>query len=63
MTEQYATAVRLIHEAIAQGFFPSACLEIGNKAGRIFRHWEGDRAVYPVVEPVAEDTLFDMASV
>jgi CubicO group peptidase (beta-lactamase class C family) len=63
LTEKYATAAGLIHEAIGRGFFPSACLEIGNKTGRIFRHWEGNRSVYPVVEPVEEDTLFDMASV
>ncbi len=33
------------------------------KKGRIFRHWEGNRAVFPKKEPVSEDTLFDMASV
>lgn len=63
MVKKYAIAVKLIHEAIEQEIFPAACLEVGNLRGRIFRHWEGNRSLYPTVKPVKENTLFDMASV
>ena len=63
MVKKYAIAVKLIYEAVERGIFPAACLEIGDRKGRIFRHWEGNGSLYPVIEPVEEDTLFDMASV
>jgi len=63
MQKKYVNAVRLIHDAIIKEHFPCACMEIGDKTGRIFRYWEGNKAVYPEKEPVVEDTLFDMASV
>ena len=63
MAGKYDHAARLIHDAIEKGYFPSACLEIGNRTGRVFRYSDGNKAVYPVAERVEEDTLFDMASV
>lgn len=63
MSNRFENTIRIIHEAIEKKYFPCACLEIGDRNGRIFRYVEGNRSVYPRVEPVYENTLFDMASV
>jgi CubicO group peptidase (beta-lactamase class C family) len=63
MVKKFENSIRLIHAAIEKKYFPCACLEVGDRNGRIFRYIEGNRSIYPKKEPVFENTLFDMASV
>lgn len=63
MFKKFENSTRLIHTAIKEKYFPCACLEIGDRNGKIFRYIEGYRTICPKTEPVFENTLFDMASV
>ncbi len=52
----------LINQAIAEHKLPGAVLVIGHADKVVFRQAYGSRAIEPTVEPMSEDTLFDMAS-
>ncbi len=52
----------LINQAIAEKKLPGAVVLIGHDGKVVFEHAYGDRALEPRVEPMTEDTIFDMAS-
>ena len=52
----------LINEAIAAHKLPGAVVVIGHNGKVVFEHAYGGRALEPTVEPMTEDTIFDMAS-
>jgi SSS family transporter len=52
----------LIDQAVAEKKLPGAVVLIGHDGKVVFEHAYGDRALEPVVEPMTEDTIFDMAS-
>ena len=52
----------LITEAIAKHQLPGAVVLIGHNGQVVFHHAYGNRALEPTVEPMTEDTIFDMAS-
>jgi uncharacterized protein YbbC (DUF1343 family)/CubicO group peptidase (beta-lactamase class C family) len=51
-----------IQLAIKQGEIPGAVLTIGHKGQIVHRRAYGNRAVLPAIEPMTEDTIFDVAS-
>jgi SSS family transporter len=52
----------LIDDAIAARKLPGAVVLIGHNGKVVFEHAYGNRALEPRVEPMTEDTIFDMAS-
>lgn len=52
----------LLENGIENGAYPCYAAAVGGKEGVLFREFGGDRALYPDVLPITEDTLFDMAS-
>jgi SSS family transporter len=52
----------LINRAIAEKKLPGAVVLIGHDNKVVFEHAYGNRALEPTVEPMTEDTIFDMAS-
>ncbi len=52
----------LVDQAIAERKLPGAVVLIGHDGKVVFEHAYGDRALEPTVEPMTEDTTFDMAS-
>ena len=52
----------LITDAIAKHQLPGAVVLIGHNNQVVFHHAYGNRALEPTVEPMTEDTIFDMAS-
>jgi SSS family transporter len=52
----------LINRAIAEKKLPGAVVLIGHDNHVVFEHAYGNRALEPTVEPMTEDTIFDMAS-
>ncbi len=52
----------LITEAIAKHQLPGAVVLIGHNDHIVFEKAYGNRALEPTVEPMTEDTIFDMAS-
>ena len=52
----------LITDAIAQHKLPGAVLLVGHNGHVVFEHAYGNRALEPTLEPMTEDTIFDMAS-
>ncbi len=53
---------RILNEAIAHNELPGAVLVVGHGGQIAYHHAYGDRALEPAVEPMTEDTVFDMAS-
>lgn len=53
---------RILNDAVAHGEIPGAVLVVGHKGKVAYHHAYGNRAVEPAVEPMTEDTVFDMAS-
>ena len=53
---------RVLTEALAQNQLPGAVVLIGHGGSVAYVHAYGNRALEPQVEPMTEDTLFDMAS-
>ena len=51
-----------IQDAIAQGKLPGAVLLVGHDGQIVYRKAYGNRAVYPRVEAMTLDTVFDLAS-
>ncbi len=58
----FTPASTLITDAIARHKLPGAVLLVGHQGKIVFEHAYGNRALEPTVEPMTEDTLFDMAS-
>ncbi len=52
----------LINQAIAEKKLPGAVILIGHDNKVVFEQAYGNRALEPAVEPMTEDTIFDMAS-
>lgn len=63
MTNRFERVQQVISRAIQQEIFPGAVVEIGDVHGPLWRYAEGMRQVKPVLLPVNEETIFDMASV
>ena len=51
-----------INAAIAEKKLPGAVVVVGHKGKVVFHQAYGNRALEPTVEPMTEDTIFDMAS-
>ncbi len=51
-----------VDQAIASKKLPGAVVLINHDGKTVFEHAYGDRALEPKVEPMTEDTIFDMAS-
>ncbi len=51
----------VVQEAVERGRFPGAVVHVEH-AGDEFRHVGGWRSVAPAVEPMTDDTIFDVAS-
>jgi SSS family transporter len=58
----FAPVSTLISEAIAAKKLPGAVVLINHGGRTVFEHAYGNRALEPAVEPMTEDTVFDMAS-
>ncbi|SNS83047.1 transporter, SSS family [Granulicella rosea] len=52
----------LIQRAIAEKKLPGAVVVIGHGGSIVFERAYGNRALEPSIEPMTEDTIFDMAS-
>ncbi len=52
----------LMRDAVAQKMLPGAVVVIGSGGHVVYHHAFGNRAIDPAVEPMTEDTIFDMAS-
>ena len=61
-SHDFTPASTLISDAIAQHKLPGAVLVVGHNGQVVFEHAYGNRALEPSVEPMTEDTIFDMAS-
>jgi len=58
----FAPITTLITQAIAAKKLPGAVVLINHDGKSVFERAYGDRALEPEVEPMTEDTVFDMAS-
>ena len=58
----FTPASKLLTDAIAQHKLPGAVLVVGHQGKIVFEHAYGNRALEPILEPMTEDTIFDMAS-
>ncbi len=52
----------LVNQAIAAKKLPGAVVLVGHDGKTVFEKAYGNRALEPAVEPMTEDTIFDMAS-
>lgn len=52
----------ILQEGLANEAYPCFAAAVGDKNGVIYREIAGNRALFPEVLPMTEDTLFDMAS-
>ncbi len=62
MTNKYNDWLNFLNRGLEIGAYPCYAAAVGDAESVHFRAIGGDRAVYPVREPLLEDTLFDMAS-
>jgi CubicO group peptidase (beta-lactamase class C family) len=63
--EEFTTAATMdvtIGEAIRAGEIPGAVVVVGHKGRVVFQKAYGQRALFPQVEPMTLDTIFDVAS-
>ncbi len=58
----FSSVDRVLNDAIAHNELPGAALVIGHDGQSAYHKAFGNRAIDPVVEPMTEDTVFDMAS-
>jgi SSS family transporter len=58
----FSSVTTLMNQAIAAKKLPGAVVLIHHDGRTVFEQAYGDRALEPVVEPMTEDTIFDMAS-
>ncbi len=59
---EWADTDRILNDAIAHNELPGAVLVVGHSGQIAYHHAYGHRALEPALEPMTEDTLFDMAS-
>jgi serine-type D-Ala-D-Ala carboxypeptidase len=60
--ETYPFVTRKLQQAIENGSTPGVAMLVEQDGAVVFRHAEGYAQRYPVVKPLYEDTLFDLAS-
>ncbi len=58
----FAGVDRVLTDAVAHNDLPGAVLVIGHNGTVAYHQAYGNRAIDPAVEPMTEDTIFDMAS-
>jgi uncharacterized protein YbbC (DUF1343 family)/CubicO group peptidase (beta-lactamase class C family) len=58
----FSTADSVIQEAITRRDIPGAVLFVGMDGKTIYKKAYGNRSLVPTVEPMTEDTIFDIAS-
>ncbi|MBN9616890.1 MAG: sodium transporter [Acidobacteriales bacterium 59-55] len=58
----FSAVSTLIGDAVAAKKLPGAVVLIGHDGKVVFEHAYGNRSLEPTVEPMTEDTIFDMAS-
>ncbi len=58
----FSAVSALVTQAIAAKKLPGAVVLINHNGSTVFEHAYGNRALEPSVEPMTEDTVFDMAS-
>ena len=58
----FGTADSVINDAIARHDIPGAVLLVGMDGKTIYKKAYGNRSLVPTVEPMTEDTVFDIAS-
>ena len=58
----FSSVTTVVNQAIAAKKLPGAVVLINHDGRTVFEQAYGDRALEPVVEPMTEDTIFDMAS-
>jgi uncharacterized protein YbbC (DUF1343 family)/CubicO group peptidase (beta-lactamase class C family) len=58
----FSTADNVITDAIARHDIPGAVLLVGMDGRTIYKKAYGNRSLVPTVEPMTEDTVFDIAS-
>ncbi len=61
-TADFRAVDTILNTAIAHNELPGAVLIVGNNGHVAYHHAYGNRAVDPAIEPMTEDTIFDMAS-
>ncbi len=59
---QLAHLETVIQQAIRSGQCPGAVVVVGHRGRIVYRRAFGNRALVPEVEPMTEDTIFDVAS-
>lgn len=52
----------MLQEGLKNEAYPCFAAAVGDKNGVVYRELAGNRALFPEVLPITEDTLFDMAS-
>lgn len=62
VSSDFTQVSTLINQAIAEKKLPGAVVLIGQHKKVVFEQAYGNRALEPAIEPLTEDTLFDMAS-
>src|SRR3569832_183488 len=58
----FSAADSVINDAIARQDIPGAVLLVGMDGKTIYKKAYGNRSLVPTVEPMTEDTVFDIAS-
>jgi SSS family transporter len=58
----FGSVTALVDQAIGAKKLPGAVVLVGHGGRTVFEQAYGNRALEPVVEPMTEDTVFDMAS-
>jgi SSS family transporter len=58
----FSAVTTLMTQAVAAKKLPGAVVLINHDGRTVFERAYGDRALEPVIEPMTEDTIFDMAS-
>jgi uncharacterized protein YbbC (DUF1343 family)/CubicO group peptidase (beta-lactamase class C family) len=58
----FSAVTTLMAQAVAAKKLPGAVVLINHDGRTVFEHAYGDRTLEPVIEPMTEDTIFDMAS-
>ncbi len=58
----FATAAALLEQGVTSHAFPAACVEVGRGSGPLWRQPFGARTYDPYDHAIADDTIFDLAS-
>ena len=61
-TPDFTPITTLINQAIAAKKLPGAVVLLNHDGKKVFEQAYGNRAIEPTIEPMTEDTIFDMAS-